>query len=117
MLYTEGFTSLSRVTFATDDGSKGIKGPITLALEASLDESCENVTVYATGPKPMLARVANLTALYDIRCELSLEAFMACGIGACNGCVVKATGKDGEPSYLRVCKDGPVFNSKRIVSF
>jgi dihydroorotate dehydrogenase electron transfer subunit len=116
LLHLEGFPGAEIIT-TTDDGSEGVKGPVTGALEACLDEDCENVTVYASGPMPMLGRVADLAALYDVPCELSLEARMACGIGACFGCAVRAIGEDGEPTYLRTCKDGPVFDSRKIVSF
>jgi dihydroorotate dehydrogenase electron transfer subunit len=117
LLYTRDFDSASEIILTTDDGSEGMKGPVTGALEASLDEDSKNVTVYAAGPMPMLRKVASLAKLYNTPCELTLEARMACGIGACYGCVVKAIGKDGEPAYLRVCKEGPVFDSKKLVSF
>jgi dihydroorotate dehydrogenase electron transfer subunit len=116
-LSTEGFEKIDKITLTTDDGSKGMKGPVTVALEAALEEDAQNVTVYACGPKAMIARVIDLVDLYNVQCEVSLEAFMACGIGACHGCVIKATDPDGEPSYLRVCKDGPVFASRRLISF
>ncbi len=115
-LYINGFDGIDETTLATDDGSKGIKGPVTVALEAALEDDANDVTVYACGPKAMLSRVIDLVDLYNVQCEVSLEAFMACGIGVCNGCVVKATDRDGEPSYLRVCKEGPVFDSRRIIS-
>ena len=117
LLYTENFPDSVDVIVATDDGSEGIRGPVTAALEALLDEDSRETTIYAAGPKGMLQRIADLAALYEANCELSLEAFMACGIGACYGCTIKAIGQDGEPAYLRVCKDGPVFNSRKIISF
>lgn len=115
-LYTGGFDDISEITLATDDGSKGLKGPVTVALEATLEEDAEDVTVYACGPKAMIARVVDLVDLYNVECEVSLEAFMACGIGVCHGCVIKAADLDGEPSYLRVCSEGPVFDSRRLIS-
>ncbi len=117
LLYAGEFPNAGETILATDDGSAGLRGPVTGALEAALDDDCADVTVYAAGPTPMLRRVADLAAFYGVSCQLSLEAFMACGIGACNGCVVRALGEDGEPAYLRVCKEGPVFNSRRIISF
>jgi dihydroorotate dehydrogenase electron transfer subunit len=115
-IHTAGFEANGEVTLTTDDGSKGIRGPVTVALEAALEEDPNDVTVYACGPKGMIARVKDLVDLYNVPCEVSLEAFMACGIGACYGCVVRATDRDGEPSYLRVCKEGPVFDSRRLIS-
>lgn len=116
-LYTEGASDADRIVLTTDDGSKGIKGPVTAALEAVLKEDADDVTIYAAGPTPMLQTVAELAAKHETPCELSLEARMACGIGACCGCVVKAADENGTPGYLRVCKDGPVFNSRRILEF
>jgi dihydroorotate dehydrogenase electron transfer subunit len=46
---------------------------------------------------------------------VSLEERMACGIGACLGCVVAAKDKDGKTAYKRVCKDGPVFDIREIL--
>jgi dihydroorotate dehydrogenase electron transfer subunit len=117
LLYREELPGVDELILATDDGSKGIRGPVTGALEAVLDENSAGVTLYAAGPKPMLRRVADLAELYEVSCELSLESFMACGIGACYGCVVKALDEDGEQRYVRVCREGPVFDSRRIVSF
>jgi dihydroorotate dehydrogenase electron transfer subunit len=117
LLYIGDFHDTDEITLTTDDGSKGIRGPVTAALEAVLDEDCSAVSIYASGPSAMLQRVADLAALYEVPCELSLESVMACGIGACHGCAIKAIGEDGEPTYLRVCKEGPVFDSRRVISF
>ena len=54
----------------------------------------------------MLKKVARIAAAYGIPCQVSLEAHMACGVGACLGCVVEAKG-----GFKRVCADGPVFDS------
>jgi dihydroorotate dehydrogenase electron transfer subunit len=116
-LHTDGFEECSDIISATDDGSKGIVGPATGALEAVLDQDNEGVTLYASGPTAMLRRVINLANLYEVDCQVSVERVMACGIGACSGCVLKALDEDGEPAYVRACKEGPVFNSRRIISF
>ena len=117
LLHISDFAGVKKVVLATDDGSKGIRGPVTGALEACLDDNCRDASIYAAGPLPMLRKVKSLASLYDVPCELSLEAFMACGIGACNGCVIKALGEDDEPTYIRVCREGPVFDSRRLISF
>ncbi len=75
------------------------------SLEAGERARC---TLLACGPHPMLAAVANLAAGMNLPAQLSLEEYMACGIGGCAGCVVKTREDDGE-HYRRVCVDGPVF--------
>ncbi len=100
----EEFETLGcRTLIATMDGSLGVHGTVIDALEAA---GLEPETVLACGPLPMLKAVAERYSGY-----ISLEARMACGIGACMGCVVKAA--DG--GTLRVCSDGPVFEIGKVV--
>ncbi|WP_025321349.1 dihydroorotate dehydrogenase electron transfer subunit [Deferrisoma camini] len=94
----------------TEDGSLGRTGLVTTPLEHALREAGGAARVYACGPMPMLRAVADLCARHGVGCEVSLEAHMACGVGACLGCVVPAAGG----GYLRVCKDGPVFRGEQI---
>ena len=105
---------LSDISIATDDGSKGYHGVVTDLLRARLEgESMANQRlVYACGPRPMLRKVAEMT-LGGIPCQVSLEAAMACGLGACQGCVVKAAPGTGKTWY-HVCKEGPVFRVEQI---
>jgi dihydroorotate dehydrogenase electron transfer subunit len=98
---------------ATDDGTKGHSGPVTDLLEAALRKNAEDRMVYACGPKPMLKRVAEITMALKVPCQVSLEARMACGLGACQGCAVKASAASGR-SYWYVCKEGPVFDAGAI---
>lgn len=93
-----------RTCIATMDGSYGTKGTVMDAIDA---EGIEVPYVLACGPLPMLKAVSER---YRHGC-ISLEARMACGIGACMGCVVKTS--DGESR--RVCKDGPVFEIGKVV--
>jgi dihydroorotate dehydrogenase electron transfer subunit len=93
---------------ATEDGSLGKCGPVTELLEKRLRQQAK-VKVAACGPKGMLAAVAKLAGQYGVQAEASLEEVMACGLGVCNGCVVKSGG-----IYRRVCKDGPVFPTSEI---
>jgi dihydroorotate dehydrogenase electron transfer subunit len=99
------------VKVSTDDGSSGTKGRVTNLLENALrkidDPEC--VMVYACGPKPMLKGVATIVKKFGIPAQLSLESHMACGIGACLGCVV-----DTIEGYKRVCKEGPVFSAHEL---
>ncbi|HEV2769892.1 MAG TPA: hypothetical protein VGV40_06890 [Solirubrobacteraceae bacterium] len=93
---------------ATDDGSAGHRGPVTELLERELDETgAPQRTVYACGPPAMLEAVRRLCAARAVPAQLALESGMACGFGACFGCVValRAGG------YARVCVDGPVLDA------
>ncbi len=100
------------VKITTDDGSSGFKGRVTDLLRDILRKTRngKHVMVYSCGPKPMLKEVAQVCFNNKISAQLSLEAHMACGIGACLGCVVKTS--DG---FKRVCKDGPVFTAQEII--
>ncbi len=99
------------VRVSTDDGSKGFKGKITDLLNNILSTIDYRLsTIYACGPRPMLKEISRLAKQYDLPAQVSLEEHMACGIGACLGCVVNTI--DG---YKRVCKEGPVFQAREIV--
>ncbi len=89
----------------TDDGSIGIKGMLSAAL--TQDKVSEYDVVYACGPTPMLAYVKQICDAAGVKCYLSLESKMACGLGACLGCTIKTT-----EGNKRCCKDGPVFDAK-----
>ncbi|MEG1779313.1 MAG: dihydroorotate dehydrogenase electron transfer subunit, partial [Oscillospiraceae bacterium] len=78
----------------TDNGTKGFHGFTTQMLDKQLSESTADI-IYACGPKPMLKGVAELAARYKIRCQLSMDERMACGIGACLGCACKTKKPDG----------------------
>ncbi|MFH1457629.1 MAG: dihydroorotate dehydrogenase electron transfer subunit [Candidatus Omnitrophota bacterium] len=115
------------VKIATDDGSKGFKGRVSGLLKlllCTMHHAClparqAPCTIYACGPRPMLKEIALISAQYHIPAQVSLEEHMACGIGACLGCVVKAKGKKPKAKsdfeYKRVCKEGPVFRADEIV--
>ncbi len=93
----------------TDDGSYGEKGFAIDFLKR--DEKPD--MIYACGPLPMLKAVKAYADENNIKCQISLEERMGCGIGACLGCAVKVV-KNGEERYGHVCKDGPVFYSKDV---
>ena len=93
----------ARIT--TDDGSVGHHGFVTELLREELD-SDPDATVYACGPPPMLEAVRALAAERDVPAQLAMESGMACGFGACMGCVVPT--KHG---YVRLCVDGPVVDA------
>ena len=104
-----GGALFSAPRLATDDGSAGHHGLVTELLEQEL-ESDPAATVYACGPAPMLEGVRALCALTDTPAQLALEAGMACGFGACFGCVVPRRGG----GYVRVCVDGPVLDAELL---
>ena len=111
LLCREQFESLGlRVTVTTDDGTEGDQCFITDPLELAVRENRPDI-IWACGPRDMLGCVAGIAEKFKVPCQLSLEAMMACGLGACLGCAVPERGKD---SYLHVCKDGPVILSDRI---
>ena len=83
-------------------------------LSALSKDDLARVEVFACGPTPMLKAVADLTARYDLPCQVSLEEFMACAVGGCAGCTVKINTPDGE-AMKRVCVDGPVFDATTVV--
>jgi dihydroorotate dehydrogenase electron transfer subunit len=104
---------------ATDDGSAGMRGFVTAAVEKWLDENnidAESCEFFACGPDPMLAAASMLAQTRGIKCMVSLERMMACGIGLCQSCAVEVRAADGEETeYKLCCKDGPVFDSKAVV--
>jgi dihydroorotate dehydrogenase electron transfer subunit len=96
------------VKISTDDGSLGFKGRVTDLLKVNLAQGGFS-NIFACGPEPMLKSIARIADEENLNSQLSLETHMACGIGACLGCVI--TTKSG---YRRVCKDGPVFSGKEL---
>ncbi|MDR2592576.1 MAG: dihydroorotate dehydrogenase electron transfer subunit [Chitinispirillales bacterium] len=94
----------------TDDGSAGFRGTVAdyINTNVSLDNS---TTIYACGPSPMLTSVNKIAQSSGARCQVSLEAVMACGVGACMGCAVPVVGG----GYARVCKEGPVFDGGEVL--
>jgi dihydroorotate dehydrogenase electron transfer subunit len=106
----------SRYWITTDDGSMGEHGFVTDLLLRRIEQLGPDSapTIYACGPMPMLKAVAGIAKDHGIKCQVSLESKMACGVGACMGCVVKVRDGDGF-KYVRVCNEGPVFDAEDIV--
>lgn len=97
----------------TDDGSAGFHGFTTQALQAHLaDNPCD--VIYTCGPKIMMKGVAQQAEQRGIRCLVSMEERMCCGIGACLGCVCKTKTAEGQVQHTRVCVNGPVFESTEV---
>lgn len=88
----------------TDDGSVGVHGMLSAALTSEVIKTKGYDCIFACGPTPMLAYIQKIALETGVRCYLSMENRMACGVGACLGCTIST--KEGNK---RVCKDGPVF--------
>lgn len=106
LLELDAFKKYGRVYVTTEDGSAGEKGFVT--NHSVLQEPFDRIAT--CGPKPMMVAVARYAVQKGIDCEASLENMMACGLGACLCCVEKTT-----EGNLCVCKEGPVFNVKRLL--
>ena len=121
------------VHVATEDGSLGHRGLVTDLLESFLrsSDNGERSSVFACGPHPMLHAVGRIAKRFEIHCQVSVEAEMGCGFGACMGCVIPVQGSGfrvqgteqtmnhepstmNERSYKLCCKDGPVFDAQEI---
>lgn len=97
------------VVVATDDGSYGERGAITELVPALVHQAKPDI-IYGCGPRPMLSQLARVTRPYEVPCEVSLEALMACGVGACLSCAIRT-----QSGVARVCAEGPVFAAEEVV--
>jgi dihydroorotate dehydrogenase electron transfer subunit len=102
--HAEAAALFADATVATDDGSVGHHGVVTDLLGERLGDA---VAVYACGPPAMLEAVRSMTVAAGVPAQLALESGMACGFGACYGCVVPTTS-----GYVRLCVDGPVLDAE-----
>ena len=107
LLEIDSFSKYGRVYITTEDGTEGEKGFVT-NHSVLVDERFDRILT--CGPKPMMMAVARYASKEGIDCEASLENMMACGVGACLCCVEKTT-----VGNLCVCKEGPVFNIKKLL--
>lgn len=109
----EDMKKYANVVIATDDGSLGVHGNV---IDAIKQENIEAGVFYACGPTPMLRGLKRYAEDKETEAQISLEEKMACGIGACLACVCRTKDVD-EHSHVhnaRICKDGPVFDSKEV---
>ena len=107
LLMIDEFKKYGRVCVTTEDGTAGEKGFVTNHSILS-SETFDRIST--CGPKPMMMAVAKYAARTGTDCEVSLENKMACGVGACLCCV-----EGTDEGNLRVCKEGPVFNTKKLL--
>ena len=101
-----GAALLTNPRVATDDGSVGYHGLVTELLEEELEAHGEELEVYACGPPAMLEEIRLACAAGQVPAQLALESGMACGFGACFGCVVPTVA-----GYVRLCLEGPVLDA------
>jgi len=97
---------------ATEDGSLGHKGLVTELLPAWIEREKPDI-LYSCGPRGMLLEVVRLARRYGTPLQVSLEAVMACGVGACLGCTCEKSAA-GEDGWLKACQDGPVFWDREV---
>ena len=113
LFLAEDLRKYAPVHIATEDGSVGTKGNVMNAIEA---EKLEADVIYACGPMPMLRAIRDYAAKKGIPAYISLEERMACGVGACLGCVVKTRAVDhhSHVKNARICTDGPVYAAEDV---
>ena len=107
--YGTEYLKPAHLVITTDDGSVGIHGMLPAALDAEKIRAAGYKAVFACGPTPMLVYLQKVCKEAGVKCYLSMENRMACGVGACLGCTIRTT-----EGNKRVCKDGPVFDADII---
>lgn len=109
----EDLEQYARVIIATEDGSVGTKGNV---IDAINEHKLNPDLIYACGPMPMLRGIKHYAEPKNIKAYISLEERMACGVGACLGCVCKTTKEDhhSHVNNARICTDGPVFECREV---
>ncbi len=98
----------NNVYLTTDDGSAGTQGTVMALLPQLLAAGAYDC-VYVCGPVPMMRAVAGACLGAGVKCQVSLEKYMACGLGACLSCACEGIGR-----RIKVCKDGPVFWAEEV---
>ena len=113
MFLNKELEKYGRLVIATDDGSVGTKGTV---IDAIRQQGVTGSVIYACGPTPMLRGIKAYAQENGMEAYISMEERMACGVGACLGCVCKTTETDDHSKVknARVCKDGPVFKASLI---
>ena len=102
---------VERMGLTTDDGSLGTKGTVMAELPLVL-QRIHYDCVYVCGPAPMMKAVSAAVLEKGIKCQVSLEKYMACGLGACLSCSCQGIGK-----RIKVCQDGPVFWAEEVAEW
>jgi len=111
VLSSELSNNCDELVITTNDGTLGTKGLVTEPMKEGLNSFDK---VFACGPKPMMKAVSELAVSKDVACDVSLDERMACGLGACLGCLIYV--KEGnETVQKRCCVEGPVFDGSTII--
>lgn len=110
----------AKVDVVTDDGSYKHKGLVPDLFEGTIKGGWLADQIFACGPKPMLRKINEIALKINIDYQVSLEERMACGIGACLGCVCRVKTKNKKEDkvkneYKRICVDGPIFEGSEVV--
>lgn len=110
---SEEFEPYGKVYKSSDTGFTGVKGTV---MDAIKEYGITGDIIYACGPTPMLKAISAYALENNIRCQISLEEKMACGVGACLACVCKSKEIDDHSKVhnKRICKDGPVFYAGEV---
>lgn len=113
LFLNKDFKKYAKLEIATEDGSVGVKGNV---MDIIREKNLKCDVIFACGPMPMLRAIKKYAEEQGIEAYISLEERMACGIGACLGCVCKTTKKDGHShvNNARVCTEGPVFEAREV---
>lgn len=113
LFLNDELSQYGNVVIATENGCCGTKGNV---IDAIKDNNVKGQVIYACGPIPMLRGVKAYAKENGITAYISMEERMACGVGACLGCVCKSTSTDdhSKVNNKRVCADGPVFNAEEV---
>jgi dihydroorotate dehydrogenase electron transfer subunit len=119
MAAEEFASSRTPVVLATDDGSLGVKGRVSTAMEdyhSAHPCPSDELIVYTCGPEPMMRSVARWCHDRGIACQVCMERMMGCGIGTCQSCVVAIRDPSAPRGfvYKLCCKDGPVFDAETV---
>lgn len=118
LVQVEQFEALGvQCELATEDGSAGHQGFVTGPLVDHLARTSARPVLLVCGPTPMLKAVSDIAIERDVRCYLSLETYMGCGIGVCVGCTIKLRREIGSDEYehARACIEGPVVDARRLI--
>lgn len=110
----DDFKAQADVYVATEDGSKGSKGTV---MDAIKDNDLKGDVIFACGPMPMLRAIKQFAEANQMEAYISLEERMACGVGACLGCVctTKEIDHHSHVHNARICTDGPVYNAEEVI--
>ena len=117
LFYLDMFEKMGiELVLATEDGSRGDHGRVTVPLERDLKSRAADASVmlYACGPERMLEAVAKLSAQYGRPSQVSVERVMGCGVGGCYSCVIPIKTSGEKPHFVRSCLAGPVFRGSEI---